>query len=228
MWLFETHRGPCSPGCRWSAGGADAATTPWGPAHGVPRPSAPPVVPPVFRSPPAASWKPSRWLHHAFLAFLAGSVLQAPSHRPLKPAARGPLAPRLVSRAVLGPPCHRVPCLLPHPPLTPEHSSSPWELWWHPLTADGPTHGPTVPTPGQSQSSSGPLAPHETWRVRDGLCGYNSDILWGWEVLEPMLRVGLPTCLSFCKMGWETPPHPSLHSSQSWSHGQLSPGTWGP
>lgn len=39
------------------------------------------------------------------------------------------------------------------------------------------------------------------------MCGYNADILWGWEVLEPMLRVGFPTSLSFCKMGWETPQH---------------------
>lgn len=217
--------GPAAPG---AAGQLEGLTRP--PLPGDP-PTGFPVHLPLLLS-HLSSGAPRRLLEALQVApprlpsFPSRLCSAGPSSPPTE--ARGPLAPRLVSRAVLGPPCHRVPCLLPHPPLTPEHSSSPWELWWHPLTADGPTHGPTVPTPGQSQSSSGPLAPHETWRVRDGLCGYNSDILWGWEVLEPMLRVGLPTCLSFCKMGWETPPHPSLHSSQSWSHGQLSPGTWGP
>lgn len=101
-----------SRGC-YSAGEADVATThrrqgPWG------APSICPLLLPhltCLPDPLASSWRPSRSLHHAFLVFLAGCVLQTPPQCPLKPAAYGPLAPQLVSGAV---PClHSLQSFLP-------------------------------------------------------------------------------------------------------------------
>lgn len=148
---------------------------------------------PTWRPEPlAASWRPSGLLLPSFPSRLC---VQTPLCA-LRPAAYGPLAPQLVSGAV--------PRLTAHPPRIPGLSSLPWELQWHPVTTDGPTHSPTW-TLGQSHPElpSGPMG--------IVLCSRDPE-REGWPVWSSLRGPSGTNRCSNPSWRWDSDPSPLLHS----------------